>query len=359
MLELEEFAKLQAAIERAASASDVLRAKAVTGEQWLEAGRRWHEAFAREIEDGSDALAQRYLAAYGSVDEASPPSALPERATPAPASAPVAVAAPHMPSYLRMGGTPMGLGGLGAPPTTAAPSSGGLGGGISALTSKQELRAMPPPLVTPVVSRDPLAIPTPAARMERRDEPQAPGQALPAPVLSSPVEPQAPPRRMSSTAEHAAPKNANATLPFQTPRADRPAELGPVSRGRRRRNVEMPAHIAALKGTSSESTGTLSLDESSAPRSGSPLPFQGSLADTNRPSERKRLSVDQFAWIVATVESTPFEAVDAVLSRMRMTRSQYAAMGKYWQTELGRDPALAAQFAQALATERAKRRASP
>lgn len=342
MLELEEFAKLQAAIERASCAEEVLRAKAITHEQWLEAERRWHQAFAQEIEQGSSVLAERYLAAYTDVEEASPPSALSADPGPSPSAAPPAPAVPHMPSYMRMGGGPSsvagvlggGMGGLGG-------GMGGLGGGISALTSNQQLRSMPPAIVTPVVTREPAAIPTPP------------------PVTTAPVS-EAPSARMARTADHAVPKTPHATLPFQTPRPDRPNEVAaPLSRGRRRRNVEIPAHIAALKGTSSESTGTLSLDESTAPRSASPLPFQGSLADSNRPSERKRLSVDQFAWIVATVEDTPFDAVDAVLSRMRMTRSQYAAMGKYWQAELGRDPALAAQFAQALATERAKRRASP
>ena len=175
-----QFARIRAAIEQGGDRGQVLREAGLAPADWIQLQRRWLDALAAEIANGSDTLATRYCEAFESAQSpvvaAEQPVAVAEAAAPsthAPKPAAVAVDAP---SYLKAPIAPLPI----------APSHQDLRGTSLAFEVPQ-MPAMPFKQGSPVATAEPpKAPPAPKASpplhggtMLALDVPRGPAPAMP------------------------------------------------------------------------------------------------------------------------------------------------------------------------------------
>lgn len=371
MLSLERFAELRAAIETRGARDAVLAEAGLSPKAWSALQTRWLDALADEVARGKTTLARRYASAF---DRAfGPPPALETPAAPLPAPEVPAFAPPA--SSMPVGSMPVG-----AMPVAPAPAYG----------DYAPPRVYPPP---------PTAQPAQAPSMGTGtvltlDAPQRP---------ATPFQPNsAESKRVAPGTAWAAPESAAEPLPFQSgggeftafplaryaelvaARQERGANLTSVysrfgldenTHGRLEAHwqarlaqngmlaLELERHfnlakkaLAAKQGPK-VGTGTALVDpevqqkalaaaqaKASPPAAPAQSPVQPQ-ADAGLPD----MSVEQYAWLVATLRKAPAHAMSETLARFRLTEEQKTRLETLWRERMSADPKVRETFTAALA----------
>ncbi|NUP05236.1 MAG: hypothetical protein HOW73_04150 [Polyangiaceae bacterium] len=295
MIEVQVFAALRAEIERSSDLDGVLRNAGITPRQWLRFERHWLTMLTDDAE--GEHLSQRYLDAYYRVLAPTPPSEpQPAPAPPLAPAAPPAPAAPlapplprplYVPSYLAHSQTPAAQ----HIPAPASPQAA------------SPVRAAMPSIP---IGTQPLAAPAPHQR------------PVTLPFKQPPVG--------SATVLAEAPSASGRVLPFGSSRPA-PSDVSPApTEGR----------VANDRG----GTGTLALDDHSG------VPVTG----PDVPDGLPKLSVDQYAWVVATLRKTAPADLPNMLGRLRLTTVTRTTLDALWKAHMARYPHVKQVFVHALAT---------
>jgi hypothetical protein len=400
---LEQFARIRAAIERGGDRERVLRGEGIAPAAWLALQRRWLDALAVEITRGGGELAGQYLRAFegalpGNDTSASsaeparpvtpsppPPAVLPapleaSPRPPAPAAPPPAPEAPPVVVPLAQRGTAMAFE---APIRPAIPFRAG----PSSLPSASEARAADAP--TRIPSGTSLAVETPlhAATPFEHDAgapspapaPRAPaahpgsgtalapaGPAGPATPFQ-PLEPEALGFTLPRYAELVAERDesgaalSDVLAMFEIDAAQHAQiesfwsrkfsangllglELGRLVGLARKALKERRASRAAAP---SAARATVALEaRQGAAHEAKPSPSAPAAVDPAAPGGAPvpELSVEQYAWVVATLRRTSPEQIPAALARFRLTSETKRELESRWSKRMASDPALQQAF---------------
>ena len=310
MLSLERYAILRASIEATGNRDAALAKADVLPREWLSAERRWHQQLATEAARGRTDLASRYLAAFngalGGVASRSAaalplpsvtPAPIPAPAAPVAAPPPIAPPARAMPSYLASPATPP----VARPAVQAAaqPSTGEI--------DNRRLQRPPMPFVPSNSAAPNTRLPV--------------GPAV-APDAAPGTKAESPAKASQQTAYLDAALLARAPTPFVA----KPA----VGVG-----GSVPQSAAP---PSSVGTGTAVVDDAQVDL---PMPAM--------PPELPTLTVDQYAWVSASLKRAKSGELEATLTRLRLTPASRASLDAIWKAHMARYPAVKQAFILALA----------
>lgn len=318
MLSLERYAIIRASIEASGDRDGALAKADVLPREWLLIERRWHRQLAAEAARGRTDLAARYLAAFNGVAG---------RDAAAAAAPPAAAAAAAPMQQLRVAPQPA----LSAPSPQRAASPP---------------RAMPSYLATPALAAPPPVV-QPAAmpstgeidnrRLQRAPMPFAPGAAAVDPSSKQPAPPafvagEATAPREAAPAQAARPSAQTAYLDAsQLARAPTPFVAGPAA-------AAGPSPPPSAPPLNSAGTGTALVDEA-----------QVDLPAPTMPTELPTLSVDQYAWVTASLKRAKAGELEATLTRLRLTQASRVSLDAIWKAHMARYPAVKQAFILALA----------
>ncbi len=316
MLSLERYAIIRASIEKSGDRDRVLAASDILPREWLLCERRWHRELAAEVARGRRDLAARYLAAFSGAlgplaDSVTPaqtiaPAVTPKRA-PSLHGTPLAAPARAMPSYLA---TPR-LAAVAEPPRgapsdakpAALPSTGEL--------DNSQLRRPVTPFAVGSVQAT-----TPAAMFS-------------SPPPGSPP-PPAPPRQSAGPL-----KSAAETAYLDASQLNRPPTPFIAAPGERR--PPSPVSSTSPPAPAGAGTGTAIVDE-----------VLLEVPPPTVPPDLPSLTVDQYAWVTATLKRTKPEEVVATLTRLRLTAASRVSLDAIWKAHMARHPAAKQAFILAL-----------
>ncbi|MFO0553948.1 MAG: serine/threonine-protein kinase [Polyangiaceae bacterium] len=121
----------------------------------------------------------------------------------------------------------------------------------------------------------------------------------------------------------------------------------PAAKTEEMRKFELPPHIARRAGMSVTDRGTVRMEDDTATCE---LP-----APRTPPAVAAKLRLEDYARLVARLEGTAPDAIDAVLAEFRMGRQDYSVVSAAWAAEFAKDPALTQRFQHVLASARARR----
>lgn len=350
MLSVERFAALRARIEVGTPREVVLREAGLTRREWAELQRHWLDALAEAVTRGDDGLAARYERAFlGGSGASSAPEEIP---APPPLEAPAAPLASRPP-------TPVAFVPLAQRGTALGPSH--------PLAEPLPFRAdasAPRPAAAPLRPRidsgtalareAPPAAPPPHARV-------APPLERTAALTSTPPTEVVPFRAESpETAHFPLVRYAALVAARQARNADLAAVLarfGLDAAEHERIEAAWQARIAADPRVALELTRQLELasraqrDQEKAELRGktalAPAPPAAPTTEPEMPLPE--LSVEQYAWLVATLRKAGPEGTPAVLARMRLDAPRRARLEAHWRERLAREPTLRETFTAALA----------
>jgi len=298
VLSIEQFAALRRDVEREGDLDTILRGAGLSRAEWLALERHWLGELESELATGGSPLGERYLAAY--FDVAPEPM---EQATPANRRALV-------PSFL----------------VEPAP-------------------AIPPPPAEPCTPPDR----TPAVVSDGRStvlaSPGVAGRATPFDVDVEGVHGVSLSRYASIVARSQLPGGRDASgAPSRALLAEfglDPATHDDVVRHFDRgfaRHARMAAEFGRLLTRAGQTT-----------ESASPGPSASAPDAANGGAAFPTLSVEQYAWVAATLRATPPDGMSAALARLRLTVATRDALDASWRDRLRRDPDIARAFQDAMA----------
>jgi hypothetical protein len=296
MVSLERYAILRASIELTGDRGRVLAEADILPREWLLIERRWHRQLTADAARGRTDLATRYLAAFNRSIEGS---------APARAIAPSAVIPPPSVAPLPRSADP-------APAPTSAPSP------------QAPQRPMPSYLMgtrppAPVAATPPTTGELDNQRLRRAPLPFQGGPAAPS-----------------------VPQPASARVPVPSPPPAQTAFLDAAALSRpsmpfdARGGAEPPPTQAAAA-PAQHDTGTAIADEQ-------PL----DLVPPAVPAELPTLSVDQYAWVTATLKRAKAADLEATLTRLRLTSDSRVSLDAIWKAHMARHPAVKQAFILAL-----------
>jgi hypothetical protein len=350
VLSVERFAALRARIEVGTPREVVLREAGLTRREWTELQRHWLDALAEAVTRGDVALAARYERAFLGDSGAS--------SVPVPAPAPTPPSAPPLAPFIESSPLPVAFVPLAQRGTALGPSHS---------------------LAEPLPFRVDGSAPKPesAPPRQRIDS----GTALAhEPHANEPPRGAGVPPPLERTAALSAAPSAGA-LPFRPESAE--MALFPLVRyaalvaARQARNVDRAAVLArfGLDGPGHERIEALwQARIAQDPRVALEFTRQLEAATRAQASQEKpenrgktalsldatgkeaspglpELTVEQYAWLVATLRKAGPEGTPAVLARMRLDPPRRAQLEAHWRERLARDPALRETFTAALARQ--------
>ena len=391
MRSLEQFARLRAAIERGGDREAVLREQGLGRTEWRALQRHWLDALATEIERGGDTLTAQYCRAFeaangaGGAPEtpAAPPVSL---AGSAPSPAPIEPTV-HAPSYLKplLESVPV------APRPPARPSTMGIPVFEASAPSAVPFRegASPQLPAPPSSPRDPAPrLPTGTAlafelpRGQATPFPSGPGApgavapsaAAPAKHFGSgtawaPSGPSGPATPFLASEPEALGFNLIRYTELVAARDESPGDLvgvlvqfGIDASGHAqieaywRRKLSEDAMLGLRFGPLLVDTKK-ALAARRAPRAAAPLGAGTMMAlevprvaplPASASAPPPELSVDQYAWLVATLRKTAPADLPTVLGRFRLTPETRKDLEDRWSKRMAADPALQQRFIAAL-----------
>lgn len=380
MLSLERFAELRAAIEARGARDAVLAEAGLTPKAWSALQTRWLDALADEVARGKTTLARRYASAFdralGSTLGSEPQVAAPPLAHEAPAFAlpPTSMPVSSMPVASMPVGSMPAYGDYAPPPVYGAADPG----------------APPiyPPQAPAVHAAHTSSVGTGTAMsLDAPHQPATPFQ----PSVSET-------KRVAQGTAWAAPESTAEPLPFQSgggefaafplaryaelvaARQERGANLAAVygrfglseesharleahwqarlaQNGMLALELERHFHLAkkalAAKQAPKVGTGTALVDPevqqkalaAAQAKAQPPSAPATAAADAGLPE----MSVEQYAWLVATLRKAPAHAMSETLARFRLTEDQKTRLETRWRERMAADPKLRETFTAALA----------
>lgn len=357
MLSLERFAEIRAAIEASRSREQVLDEQGLLPSQWVIAERRWLAALSADAAAGRTALAARYLAAYRTAAKgastgaagAQPPQQRHAPPPPPPVAAPSVEPAARqnqlfVPSYLLSRPAPVPA--QPSPPSPAPPPPAP----APASPAPPSPAPAPPPAIAAnpgqpmkvvlkgTLSASHLSIPVARLPFQKKPNKALSGRVMMGTADSTPAAP--PP---TAGQKNPALAGTIAPSPDPSPRATLPFATG--------REPAKPLQQAAPSTPSTPSirinrqlSGTLDVPDAEA------LPLPPPVADI------PNLSVEQYAWVTASLRKAEGPSLHEAMARFRLTTESRKKLDAVWRAHMARHPAVQLAFDQALARHLASSR---
>jgi hypothetical protein len=412
VISLERFAELRAAIEHGGERDSVLRREGLSPPEWIQLQRRWLDALASEVALGDTALATRYCRAFETAHPAAPKKQ-PQPPSPAlePAEPPVPTGSREQaraesaqtPSYLKaVVQSPAPVAGWAAP----APIPQNKHATVLAFDAP---RAAVVPFQAGAPTQLAASLPRPTEPVSRIPSGTAlalDGARGPAtPFASEVAEPKpslaAAPARIGSGTAWAPSTPSGPATPFQAAEAEShgfslsryaelvaardeagadlttvlsqfditPAIYGQVDAFWQRRfsdngllGLDFGRHLTLSKkalverrtaqATAPRGTGTLLGTDSPrhVVRGVPPAEFQAKSMSAAEPlPPLPELTVDQYAWLVATLRKASPADLPAILGRVRLTPETRKDLEQRWKKRMTEEPAVQQAFLSALA----------
>lgn len=366
VLTLERFAELRAAIERTGDLDRVLADAAITTRQWQRHQRYWLGKIAAEIGRGENALADTFLRSFvAPTGRGAAATDVPSAPAPPPAEAP---AVKFVPSYLvgrPLGGAipaaPAAFAAAPAPPAPAPPAP-------AVVVQQQSSRLGGTALALPAAAVPALPF---ANRSNSPYPPQVRAPATPGPVGSgtafapddagrgpaTPFDAETGPHGMTLA------RYVELTYAIQTRTADEAAILGGAELDAAR-FAAVRAHFdrrfSASARVALEFARLMEVEKKRATEAPTPPPARKpsgtlDLPAVARPAARPQgipdLTVEQYAWVAATLRRTSPEGLADALAKLRLTPASKAELEAHWRARMAADADLQRAFLAALAKQ--------
>lgn len=362
MLSLEKYAGLRFAIERRGARDPVLHDARVSVREWLGAQRHWLGAIASEIARGQDGLASRYLDAYGAA------SSRPELTTAAHLATPPPARPLLVPSYLAaVQPSPPRVVEPAAPQAVTAPAPRGKS--TAPLLTVQEAPSLPfnpaPPPPAPALraERHPSEVVRPAVLDAPPNvssahpgtgtawAPNAPsGPALPFETLGEEAMGFTVARfvELSMALRNAGEDRARVLEGFGLD-ASRHAKLVAYFEGKFASSASMALEFGRVTAAAEQAARQAARPPARRVDSGTVLAPAGLPGVAQQGAPVPALSVEQYAWLSATLRKATAQDLPDTLVRLRLTPESRATLEAQWRARMAADPALKGEYIAALA----------